>query len=179
MVGAMHRVPARGEEDRMRHAGIVPFLRVMHHLHAERLVGAGGRGKAGGAGRDAPAIGHLAVDGDGHDLGRLVDLDKDGGERGLAGRAGQAKRKQRDGEKPEPFHSCRFPSWPRDAAVPCVSLAAAKPLVIPVVDPISHEADDGFVPRADIALHFAASSLSRISGQSNRVASRFLMLSAM
>ena len=59
MVGAVHGVAARREEDRVRHAGIVPLLGVMHHLHAERLVGAGRRREAGGAGRHIPAIATL------------------------------------------------------------------------------------------------------------------------
>ena len=66
----------------------------------------------------APAILHRAVDRDGHGLSRLVDRNENAGERRLARGASERKREQRDGEKPEPFHPCRFPSSPRYAAVP-------------------------------------------------------------
>ena len=105
MVRAINAVPPCGEEDRMRHAGIVPLLRIVHELHAEGRVGAGRGGKAGGAGRDAPAITHPAVDRHGHGLGRLVDLDENvGGERRLTSGAGEAEHEQRDGDKPEALH---------------------------------------------------------------------------
>ena len=97
----MDAVAPRGEEDRMRHAGIVPFLRVVHDLHAEGRVGAIRSREAGNSGRDRPAVKQLPIDRDGHGLARLVDLDEDIGERRLASGAGEAEREQRDGDKPE------------------------------------------------------------------------------
>src|SRR5262249_12289996 len=43
LVGAMDGVADLGEEDRVRHGRIVPFLGVVVLLHAERRIGAGGR----------------------------------------------------------------------------------------------------------------------------------------
>src|SRR6478736_4034154 len=80
----MDAVAPRGEKDRMRHAGIVPFLRVVHDLHAEGRVGAIRSRKAGSSGRDRPAVKHLPINRDGHGLTRLVDLDEDIGEGGRA-----------------------------------------------------------------------------------------------
>ena len=45
MIAAVNGVAAAGEEDRMRHGRVVPFLGEMFLLHAERAVGAGGVSK--------------------------------------------------------------------------------------------------------------------------------------
>src|SRR5215471_12729808 len=73
----MDAVAARGEEDLMRHAGIVPFLRVVHDLHAEGRVGAIRSREAGSSGRDWPAVKHLPIDRHDHALARLVDQNED------------------------------------------------------------------------------------------------------
>src|SRR4029453_3117672 len=103
MIGAMDAVTSLGEEDRMRHAGVVPLLGVVHDLHAERRVGAGGCREAGSAGRYAPAINRSAVDRHGHGLARLVDLDENIGKGWLACRASEAQPEQRQGNKPRRF----------------------------------------------------------------------------
>ena len=105
----MDAVAPRGEEDRMRHAGIVPFLRVVHNLHAEGRVGAIRSREAGSSGRDRPAVKQLPIDRDGHGLAGLVDLDEDTGEGGRARRASNARDEKSDGEKPKAPHPADFP----------------------------------------------------------------------
>ena len=105
----MDAVASRGEEDRMRHAGIVPFLRVVHDLHAEGRVGAIRSREAGSSGRHRPAVKQLPIDRDGHALARLVDLDEDIGEGGGARGASKAREKKSDGEKPKSPHPADFP----------------------------------------------------------------------
>ena len=110
----MDAVAPRGEEDRMRHAGIVPFLRVVHDLHAEGRVGTIRSREAGSSGRDRPAVKQLPIDRDGHDLARLVDLDEDISEGGRARGASKARDDKSDGEKPKAPHPADFPQgwWP-------------------------------------------------------------------
>src|SRR5262245_45424091 len=98
----------------MRHAGIVPLLRVMHLLHAEGRVRPGRGREARRARRDVPAILDGTVDGDRHGLARLVDHDENGRAR-LSGRAAE-KRKcgQQDNEKAETLHDS--PRWLPHAA---------------------------------------------------------------
>ena len=105
----MDAVAPRGEEDRMRHAGIVPFLRVVHDLHAEGRVGAIRSREAGSSGRDRPAIKKLPIDRDGHGLARLVDLDEYIGQGGRTRGASKARDDKSDGEKPKAPHPADFP----------------------------------------------------------------------
>jgi hypothetical protein len=78
-----------------------------------------------------------------------------------------------------------FAIWERNVdATRSTSKATAPPRGAPLLKVLlrmlrTGQSEPSTASRADIALHFAASSLSRIPGQSNRVASRFLMLSAM
>lgn len=105
----MDAVAPRGEEDRMRHAGIVPFLRVVHDLHAEGRIGAIRCREAGSSGRDRPAVKQLPINRDGHGLARLVDLDEDIGESGRARGASKTRDEKSDGEKPKAPHPADFP----------------------------------------------------------------------
>src|SRR5262245_10040886 len=105
----MDAVAPRGEEDRMRHASIVPFLRVVHDLHAEGPVGAIRSREAGSTGRDGPLVKRSAIDRDGHALARLVDQNEDIGEGGGARGTSKARDKKSDGEKPKASHPADFP----------------------------------------------------------------------
>ena len=110
----MDAVAPRGEKDRMRHAGIVPFLRVVHDLHAEGRVGAVRSREAGSSGRDRPAVKQLPIDRDGHGLARLIDLNKDIGEAGRGRGASKAREEKSDGEKPKALHPADFPQAARN-----------------------------------------------------------------
>src|SRR6476661_3478728 len=101
----MDAVAPRGEKDRMRHAGIVPFLRVVHDLHAERRVGAIRSREAGSSGRDRPAVKQLAIDRYGHGLARLVDLNEDIGDGKRARDASKGSDEDSYGDKPNTPHS--------------------------------------------------------------------------
>ena len=92
MVRAVNGVAARTKENRMRHPGIVPLPRIMHPLHTKRSVGTGWRRIFGGAGRDAPAVAHVTIDCDAHDLRWLVNCDKNIGNRCLAWLDGRGRR---------------------------------------------------------------------------------------
>src|SRR5262245_28065627 len=104
MIGAMDAVTSPGEGDRFRHAGVIPLLRVVHGLHAERRVGAGWCREASSTGRYTPAINRSAIDRHGHGLARLVDPDENIGKGWLACRASEAQPEQRQGHKPEALH---------------------------------------------------------------------------
>jgi len=105
----MDAVAPRGEEDRMRHAGIVPLLRVVHDFHAEGRVGTIRSREAGSSGRYRPLVKQLPIDRDGHALARLVDLDEDIGEGGGTRGASKARDEKGDGAKPKAPHPADFP----------------------------------------------------------------------
>src|SRR5262249_11902282 len=98
-----------GEEDRVRHWRVVPFPGEMRSLHAEGLVGAGGRGVAAGARGNRPAPALPAADGYGHPLCRLVDRDQN---RSLRGRASNCE--ARDNRKREQGSGQRHKRLPRN-----------------------------------------------------------------
>ena len=105
----MDAMAPRGEEDRVRHASIVPFLRVVHDLHAEGRIGAIRSREAGSSGRDRPAVKHLPIDRDGHALARLVDQDENVGEGWEVRGASKARDEPNDGGKPKAPHPGDFP----------------------------------------------------------------------
>src|SRR5215213_6461949 len=94
---AVNRVAFRGEEDRMRHRGIVPLLGEVVALHAESLELAARRVVLRAlAGRDRPMVDRTTIDRDRHLLDRLVDGDRDGGERRRRNRTGGQREDETD-----------------------------------------------------------------------------------
>src|SRR5262245_15240643 len=122
MVGTVDGMPTRGEEDRVRHAGVVPFSRIMHPLHAERRVSATRRRVARRTSGDIPAILDGAVDGHRHGLARLVDHDENGGERRSRNAAENSESGQQENKKAETLHGS--PRW-----FPHAAMAAAERVV--------------------------------------------------
>src|SRR5262249_20321297 len=77
LMAAVDRVPVLHEEDRMGHWGIVPLLAVPDLVHGRGRKRARRRRISVSAGRHRPRIFLDAVDKDGHQLMRLVDIDQD------------------------------------------------------------------------------------------------------
>src|SRR3979411_3242378 len=86
--GPVDGVTELGEEDRMRHRGLVELLREMVRLHAERLKLAARGLAARAARRYTPIPARLAVDRYGHTLVGLVDRDENVGVRWASRHAG-------------------------------------------------------------------------------------------
>src|SRR5262245_43471126 len=125
MVGTVDGMPTRGEEDRVRHAGIVPFLGIVHPLHAERRVRATRRRVTRRSRRDVPAILDGAVDGHRHGLARLVDHDENAAERRSRYAAENSESGQQENKKADTLHGS--PRW-----FPHAARRAAKDSLAPI-----------------------------------------------